>query len=85
MLNREKRNLLIYFGLASVALCFSRGDGGSQSNKKISAFASIGRAGETKKGFCASSYFLGHILEFHGDASLGEVVGCGEVVGTHTW
>ena len=59
--------------------------GGVQSNSKISAFASIGCGGETEKDFCALSCFPGHILEFHGDASLGEVVGCGEVVGTHTW
>ena len=83
ILNREKRNLLIYFGLASVALCFSRGDG--EKTNKISAFASIGCGGETEKDFCALSCFPGHILEFHGNASLGEVVGCGEVVGTHTW
>ena len=56
-----------------------------QNNNKMSAFASISRGGETKKGFCAPSCFPGHILESHGDASLGEVVGCGEVVDTHTW
>ena len=77
MLNSGKVKLIV----------LEKGAEGVQSNNKISvfAFASIGRGGEIENGFCAPSCFPGHILESHGDVSLGEVVGCGEVVDTHTW